>query len=549
MSKRNLVDIAIIGAGPAGVCAALRLQQLGYRVQLIERSAIWPRPQIGEALTPGIKNIIELLDANTVLENVPLLTRLPTRLCWRSRTPELVNHQDAAIVDRGAFDAALLNLARARGILVAQPGQVSSIHGSAGDWRLQLQTPDGAQEVQARFILEAHGRAKGSTKGSTKGSAKGSTSGTTSGSKKGNENGSVQQLACAPRLIALWGELEKPDVPPIMTNLTQVEALEHGWLWSSSLPGQRLRVMLLCDPASLRRFAPGDPLRWLRQQCGQSQLFATVANAPFFAVKACSATPYMDCGSWQEGRLKVGDAAFALDPVSSSGVEKAMRFSLQAVVAIHTSIDTLGQTTADVANIVNPQTLARDFFQHRLIETCARHTLWTRGYYAQAWCADQPFWQERATPFAALFAPDSNLDVAARAMLIALQHEMATLDSFQSAQITQLATSPPSTPRALPILRLQQQIGLHETVQIVDMPCVVADRVQLCRAFSHPQLERPLAFLENEALLPPLEILRHHPTLATVLDVLGQTMAQAKAQRLLGWLWQRGLLEALPMKI
>jgi 2-polyprenyl-6-methoxyphenol hydroxylase-like FAD-dependent oxidoreductase len=93
-------DIGIIGAGPAGLCAALRLQQLGYRILLIERSTVWPRPQIGEALTSGGRNIIDFLDANEALQYVPLLARMPTRLCWRSKMPETIDHADAAIVNR-----------------------------------------------------------------------------------------------------------------------------------------------------------------------------------------------------------------------------------------------------------------------------------------------------------------------------------------------------------------------------------------------------------------------------------------------------------------
>jgi hypothetical protein len=61
----------------------------------------------------------------------------------------------------------------------------------------------------------------------------------------------------------------------------------------------------------------------------------------------------------------------------------------------------------------------------------------------------------------------------------------------------------------------------------------------------HPQLERPLAFWENEAILPRLEILSQKAALSSVLDLLGQSMGLQKARRLLTWLWRRGLVEVV----
>ncbi|MCK6587655.1 MAG: FAD-dependent oxidoreductase [Polyangiaceae bacterium] len=45
-------DICIIGGGPAGASAALRLRALGYRVCVLERR-VFPRRTAGESLTPS----------------------------------------------------------------------------------------------------------------------------------------------------------------------------------------------------------------------------------------------------------------------------------------------------------------------------------------------------------------------------------------------------------------------------------------------------------------------------------------------------------------
>lgn len=483
-------DALVIGAGPAGVSAALRLQQLGYHVLLVERSAAWPRAQVGEALTPGVLNIIELLDANDALAEVPHIANAGSRVLWRNQEPDLLQPTGSAIVDRGRFDAALLALARRRGVEIEQPARLLHVAGAAGDWRVSLLCGEGRnREVRARFILDAGGRRASS------------------------------RIDCAPRLAALWGEIEQSALAEL-GGATQVEALEHGWLWAGCLPSRRYRLMLVCDPQAVRKAGPVGPEARLRAAFAASQLLCAAAEHPLLdGVQMCSATPYLAPDSWQDGRLKLGDAAFALDPVSSSGVEKAMRFSLQAVVALHTMLsDSHSERHA----------LARRFFEGRLVETCARHAHWTEAYYGQAWCSDQPFWQLRA------HCEAGGDGETPSKLLAALSTERARLAGYQPPELIPLAAMNPDLP-----------LRLHHGAEIVELPCVVDDRVCLHAALDHPHLERPLAFLENEALFPHLARLVQPLPLSLLLKMLAASMPAHKAQRIAAWLWQRGLLESV----
>ncbi|BBB64640.1 hypothetical protein UNDYM_0387 [Undibacterium sp. YM2] len=494
-SMDSAVDVLIIGAGPAGLTAALRLQQLGYSVLIVERSANWPRPQIGEALTPGVKNIIDMLDANEAMQAVPHLAGLATRLCWRSQQPEIIRHGDAAVVNRAAFDTALLQLALQRGINLAMPAQVQEIKGSSHDWQISIKAADGVQQTQARFILDASGRSN-----------------------------SPQQHACAPRLSAVWAELSSQHVPAEVFNYTQVEALEHGWLWGTRLPDQRYRIMLLSDPHTAHQQMPGQAEQWLRSHCASSQLFSAVAQTPYASrLQACSALPYLSLDSWQDGRLKLGDAAFALDPISSSGVEKAMRFSLQAVVAIHTILSTANNQTNEQRH-----DLARNFFEQRLTETCARHSYWTEAYYAQAWCKDSAFWQERSGKNNA-FATEA---ASAHSLLQSLREQGRQLRDYQPAELRPLVSFNPHQP-----------LRMHPATSRVTSYCVVDDKVEKQLALSHPNLERPVSFLENQALLPHLDFLWQPQPLVSVLKTLGTVMSTQNAHKITAWLWQCGLLE------
>lgn len=483
-------DALVIGAGPAGVSAALRLRQLGYRILLAERSAAWPRPQVGEVLTPGVRNIIDLLDANDALAAVPHLAHTGSRVLWRRCEPEQLQPTGSAIVERGCFDAALLALARRRGVEFEQPARLLHVTGVAGDWRVSLLCGAArCRQVRARFILDASGRS------------------------------AAPRIHCAPRLAALWGEVDQSALAEL-DGATQVEALECGWLWAGCLPSRRYRIMLVCDPQAARQAGPDGPEARLRAACAASRLLRAAAVLPLLgAVQMCSATPYLSPDSWQDGRLKLGDAAFALDPVSSSGVEKAMRFSLQAAVALHTLL-------GDDRN--GSHALARRFFVERLAEACARHAHWTEAYYGQAWCADRPFWQARArceTSANGALRPD---------LLAALSTERARLAGYRPPELKSLAGLNPALP-----------LRLHSSAAVVELPCVVDDRVCLHTALDHPHLERPLAFLENEALFPHLAKLAQPLPLAQVLNMLAASMPGHKAQRIAAWLWQRGLLESV----
>jgi flavin-dependent dehydrogenase len=107
------------------------------------------------------------------------------------------------------------------------------------------------------------------------------------------------------------------------------------------------------------------PMLPLSTVCAASELFAVVTRQlSGGVVQMCSASPYVAKNCWQDGRMKIGDAAFAIDPISSSGVEKAMRFSLQVAIAVHTLLQADG---------VGQQALAAQFYRQRLIEVHARH--------------------------------------------------------------------------------------------------------------------------------------------------------------------------------
>jgi hypothetical protein len=263
----------------------------------------------------------------------------------------------------------------------------------------------------------------------------------------------------------------------------------------------------------------------------RSQLFANVASISFVSpVGTCSATPYLDLESWRPGYIKLGEAAFALDPLSSSGVEKALHLTLQAVVAANTLLQDADLTA-----------LAQDFYESRLLESAATHAVWTRDYYALAWPgAKYSFWADRLTK------PDIPRVGEAPSLLTRFHAECSRRERTETNRQRPLTISsanpePIATP-AFDVL-LQSPVRLSPDLQVIKTSCIVADRVQLRSAIMHPKLERPIAFLAGFDLILLLGSVVHVRTVGQLINLWSTQMPSQTAVRIVNWLWQQELLQ------
>lgn len=473
-------DVVILGAGPAGLTAALRLRQLGHDVTVLEHQA-FPRPNVGESLTPGIRNILDYLDADSVLEHVPLRPSR-VRLIWNSQEAHTTDQgAPSVMVNRGSFDQQLLRLASERGAICLQQAQSGQIHGQPDTWRLDVAHQGQTHTLHTRWILDARGRQAPAT----------------------------GRIATAPPLLAVWAECDEPPQP-----CTCVEALPGGWLWGAPLPGQGYRIMACGHPRDIHQYAPGQPARWLRDLLADSRLLTGLAGRPFRrALQACAATPYLAGDAWQAGQLKLGDAAFALDPLSSSGVEKAMRFSLQAVTALHTAL-----TRPEHIGV------AEQFYRERLQYGVLRHQHWSAHYYAEAWPGQtHAFWRQRSQP-----------------------HPLPADAMSLIPPATEPAEPAPLAPARLAAL-LSHPVRLSAGIDYVQALCVVDDMVQSRRALTHPGLARPVAYVEGQDITALVQQMPDIVHLDTLVNHWTRSMPRQTATRITSWLCQQGLLEvAMP---
>jgi flavin-dependent dehydrogenase len=458
-------EVCVVGAGPAGTVCAARLAALGHEVTLVERRC-FPRPHVGESLSPAIWPLLDSLGVSDRVAAAGFTRVAAARVRWRDGNEERVRIDGGLTVDRAAFDALLLDHARAAGVCVHAPAAVRAPVRTGGGWEL----PPAAGGLHTRFLVDASGRRRllGGRRTPT----------------------AARTLA----LHAEWGRGPAPDGAQ-----TRIDALADGWLWGARLPGGGFRAMAFADPETL--VAEGrDRSRLLRRMLGASPLFAELAGAATVdgRVHACDATSYSTAAPVDASSIRVGEAAFAIDPLSSCGVQTAIQTGLAAAVTVHSILTVNLDTNAAV-----------EYYGDHQRHAVAHHTATAAALYAEHRAhAGDPFWRRRSALGSAAPAP--------RAV------------------------------RSAPPLRelLALPVRLPPAARLVDAACLVGDRVERRRALAHPALDRPVAFLGGSELAPLLDGLPAAPSLAHAVSAWDRSLPRGRALELAAWLHGRGLIEA-----
>ena len=471
---RERCDVAVIGAGPAGSTIAGRLARLGHDVVVVD-AARFPRPRIGESLPPSIHHVLTLCHARERVEAARFLRPTHAIVRWSGSVTIHEAYGDASgfQVNRARFDQLLLEAAREAGARIAPPARAMRPLATDDGWSIPLRGDGGVTELRARFVADAAGKH--------------------AALRRRSQRLSPPTVA----MHAYWTDV------PIEGDETRVDAGRGAWYWGAPLPDGSFNAAVFVDAGRCAGLGRSALDRLYRALVAESPLLGPCLRGRMLErVRTVDASSWIDAEPVAPTAIKVGEAAFSIDALSSQGVQAAMMSGFVGATVVHTILRRPADAEAACA-----------LYRTRQDEIVEGHRRATAAFYASHQrFRDEPFWRARA------------------------------LDATRSvAGSTEREALPPDA-----------ALALAGASRIVAVPTIDHEFVRMREALAHPALERPVAYLGAIAVAPLVKDVGCGETAAAIADRWTRRMASADAWRVLGWLWAHGILvsatEALPCR-
>ncbi len=322
----RLLDVLVVGAGPAGIATAITAKDRGLDVVVVD-GATFPRDKTcGDGLTAGALRFIERLGlpraaldpcSYEAVDEAILLSPSGRRVSL----PMPTDGEHAGVVPRFVLDAKLVEHARARGVDLTEDCTVESVVPIAHGVRVTTTT---GPEYAARYVVAADGHF------STVRRAWQPSAGPALG-----EWHAARQYFSGVSDRRLWVAFEQDLLP--------------GYFWVFPLPGGRANVGF----GVLRDGRKGHELKALWADLLQRPVLRDILGPDAVAEDRVRAWPIptrYDPESLADGRvLFVGDAAAVVDPMTGEGIAQAIETGMLAASAISDG------------NGVDPQSVGDDY--------------------------------------------------------------------------------------------------------------------------------------------------------------------------------------------
>lgn len=358
-------EIAVVGAGPAGAATALQLTRAGCSVALLERSK-FDTPRIGETLAPEVQPLLVSLGLWSQFLALDPLPSYGTRSVWGSHEAEDNSHLMTAYmngwhVDRLAFDRMLARAAMQSGTYLYPASRVTGCRSTGHNgFVLDITDSEGVRELRTKFLVDASGR------------------------HSCMASWLDAQTTKFDRLVGVAAEFY--DENARSNCYTLVEAAPDGWWYCAPVSSDCSVTILMTDGDVVRAQNLDILTNWQKALCQVKLIQARIKGCGvrwgpriFSAVSQRLLKAPADSKPW----LAVGDAALSVDPISGSGVIRALRSAREAAAA---ALAVLNGNTEAIAN-----------YETQRNAECTKYLIERATYYGmeERW-PETIFWKRRA---------------------------------------------------------------------------------------------------------------------------------------------------------
>jgi len=183
--------------------------------------------------------------------------------------------------------------------------------------------------------------------------------------------------------VGCIGQLSKGSS---LESVTQVEACQYGWWYTSPVPGNQISVVLMSDADIVSRRKAARPDQW-QSLLNEMKLTSKRVRGVRFTQKPKAFLCFSSCLQQVGGEnwVAVGDAAASHDPLSSTGIPHAIGSGVHGARVAENSLFSNGELLERFQ-----QGMHSDFIQYL-------RTHW-RYYQRETRWPESMFWKRRSTP-------------------------------------------------------------------------------------------------------------------------------------------------------
>jgi flavin-dependent dehydrogenase len=345
-------DICVVGGGPAGILAAVKLYQLGFSTLLIDAGQQHKGPDV-QSVSPGVLSLLRTVGLYTGQIEKCFTPIRQARILWTGAVEEN-NRPSGFLVHRHILDKNLMIAAKKMGVHVMQPASVTNCRLLNNHWELQVIQSKAYSIFKTKFLVDATG-------------------------KKSILR--CSKIRTGAQTIAITGTWKNPHNP---IKSTWLESAAENWLWGAKISDDFFHVTVFADPSALDGRS-GLMRQYISAIRGSILFRDSLKSSVVGKLGTSDVSPYYFNHTAGRNFIKIGEAGAGLDPLSSQGIQSALSNAIQGAIVVNT-----------ILAKPDRQDIALEFYKLRQQEFIQDHLIIRSKSYSSAACwQDRPFWKNR----------------------------------------------------------------------------------------------------------------------------------------------------------